>query len=274
MTRQRTVLIVIAVPAVVSLAVTLLVLTIWDRQQEPRYIMLPTYSNTAQIPPVATLPAAASGDTSAAPSGGDTGGAATEAAQAGCENPVHIVQGGETLGVIAAQYNVNVDQVAEMNRQIDPNFSADFLSIGQQIVIPICGIPPTAAPTDTEVPTREVLTPIATSTPPPPGVVIVKVARVLNPGDVTTEAVEIINEGSSVARLEGWTLRNGEGAVYTFPALNLFPQGAVTVHTGVGEDSAIDVYWGRDKAAWQVGGTAQLLNADGELQNEFDIVGP
>ena len=53
MRRQRpSVLVLIAVPAVVSLLVTMLVLYFWDKQREPEYILLPTHSATSQVSPL------------------------------------------------------------------------------------------------------------------------------------------------------------------------------------------------------------------------------
>ncbi len=270
MSRQRSILLLIVIPAVVSLAVTLLVLSIWDRQQKPEVIMLPTYSSTALIPPRTTQPSGAGGEVA---EGGTT--PAEEGAPPACENPVHSVASGETLSQIAEQYGVPMEEITTLNVMIDPAFNPNLLSIGQQIVIPLCGIPtPTPAPTPTATPvaTRVIPEPIATATPLPPGVIHVQVVRVLNAGDVTSEAVEILNGGTSVARLEGWRMVNPRNrAEYIFPVLNLFPQGAITVHTGVGEDTAIDLYWGRDEAVWQVGDTVQLFDAKGELQATFEI---
>lgn len=269
MSRQRSILLLIVLPAVVSLAVTLLVLYLWDRQQEPEVIMLPTYSSTALIPPRTTLPAGASEEVAAATT------SEAEGAPPACENPVHSVASGETLSQIAEQYGISMEEITALNVMIDPTFNPNLLSIGQQIVIPLCGVPtptPSPTPTITPVSPRTVPEPIATATPLPPGVVRVQVVRVLNVGDVTSEAVEILNEGTSVARLEGWRLVNPRsGMEYVFPVLNLFPQGAITVHSGVGEDTAIDLYWGLDEAVWQVGDTVQLFNAEGELQVAFEI---
>lgn len=270
MSRQRSILLLIVAPAIVSLAVTLLVLYIWDRQQEPEVIMLPTYSSTALIPPRTTQPSGAGGEVAegdATPVG--------EGAPPACENPVHSVAGGEILSQIAEQYGVPMEDITALNVMIDPAFNPNLLSIGQQIVIPLCGIPtptPSPTPTVTPVSTRVIPEPIATATPLPPGTIRVQVVRVLNVGDVTSEAVEILNGGTSVARLEGWRMVNPRsGAEYIFPVLNLFPQGAITVHTGMGEDTAIDLYWGLDEAVWQIGDTVQLFNADGELQVEYEI---
>jgi len=109
MSRQRSVLVLIVVPAVVSLAVTFLVLTLWDRQQEPEYVMLPTHSGTAQIPPRETRPPAEGAAGAEAPSAGTTSEEdLAPTIEPGCENPTHTVAGGETLSVIADQYGVTV----------------------------------------------------------------------------------------------------------------------------------------------------------------------
>ena len=43
--------------------------------------------------------------------------------------------GGETLGGIAEQYGMTLEDVVLINQMQDPAFDPDFLSIGQQIVI-------------------------------------------------------------------------------------------------------------------------------------------
>lgn len=275
MKRQRSVLTLIAVPAVVSLVVTLIVLYFWDRQQEPESIILPTHSGTALIEPRDTLPSSAGGDdVTQEPDDSSVTEDGLGPGVAGCENPVHEVASGETLGQIAQQYGFSIDDLVTINQMLDPAFESDFLSVGQAIVIPECGIPtltPSPEPSQTPVPTRNIPTPAPTATEPPPGLVLVEVARVLNPGDITSEAVEIINLGTSVARLAGWTLVNEDGDTFEFPPLNLFPQGAVTIYTGGGENTAIDVFWGRDEAAWEPGGVVLLYDAEGELQVEYVI---
>ncbi|NDJ54278.1 MAG: LysM peptidoglycan-binding domain-containing protein, partial [Chloroflexi bacterium] len=174
---------------------------------------------------------------------------------------------------IAEEYGLTIRDIVEMNLLIDPEFNRDFLQVGQQLVIPICGIPtptPTLEPTATQVPTREIPTPIPTATDPPAGTVTIRVARVLNPGDVTSEAVEIVNVGSPV-ELEGWTLENSAGDAFVFPDFRLFAGGGVTVYTGVGEDTPVDLYWGRTEPAWAIGDIVFLYNPDRELQAEFEI---
>lgn len=271
MTRIRTILLVIVVPAIVSLLVTLLVLKILDAQQtpQPQTIILPTHSGTAMIPPRATQP-----PVSTQPSTGTNTQAPDQTVSTpGCENPVHLVASGETLGVIAAQYSVSIDDLITMNQIVDPAFDPDFLSVGQQVTIPACGIPtltPTGIPTDTPIPTRNVPNPIPTTTELPSGAVRVRISRVLYPGDVTREAVEIVNKGAPVD-LKGWSLSNERDIEFVFPSFKLFTEGGITIFTGAGENTSIVLYWGRTNSAWRVGDTISLYDADGELQDEFEV---
>ncbi len=279
MNRQRSVFVLVVVPAVVSLLVTLLVLYIWDRQQpQQEVVVLPTHSATSLIPPRTTQPApqpevesGGQGEEEAAPAGVET---EVPTIPPGCENPTHEVASGEVLGAIAEQYGVTVQALITMNQLVDPEFNPDFLSVGQVIVIPACGIPtltPTVTPTDTPVPTRVVPTPIPTATELPPGAVQVVILGVMNPGDITSEAVELLNEGSPVD-LEGWMLSNGRGDEFIFPSsFRLFSGGRVAIHTGGGEDTPIDLYWGLNEPVWQVGDTISLFDPDGTLHDEYEI---
>jgi LysM repeat protein len=277
MNRQRSILVLIVVPAVISLLVTLLVLYIWDRQQPPvTTIVLPTYGPTSQLPPRVTQSASRPGGTpggegsSAEVSGGEAEG---DVIPPGCENPTHVVASGEVLGTIAEQYSVSVADLIALNQLIDPAFDPDFLAVDQELVIPVCGIPTptlTLTPIDTPIPTRVVPTPIPTATELPPGTIRMVIAEVINPGDITSEAIEIANEGSPVD-LEGWTLSNGRDDEFVFPPFRLFSGGRVAIHTGVGENTPIDLYWGLNEPVWQVGDTAALFDPDGKLHDEFEI---
>jgi lamin tail-like protein/LysM domain-containing protein len=277
MIRGRSLVLTIAVPAVVSLAVTLLILNLWDSGQDRnggRVIILPTYSSTSLVNPLPLPTASGPLDGSELPP--DTRIASSESAPSGggaCENPTHIVTSGETLGVIATQYGVTVDDVIAMNQAVDPTFDPDFLSVGQQLVIPTCGIPtqaPVPTASDTPVSTRDIPAPISTPTEPSPGSVVVQIARVLSPGDITQEALQVVNNGAPVD-LNGWTLTDGGSNVFTFPAFRLFTGGGVTIYTGVGQDTPIDLYWGLDEAIWTAGKTATLFNAAGEKVTEFKV---
>lgn len=278
MRRQRSVLlsvlILVVVPAVVAVGLTLLVLNLTDGRKEPEALVLPTTSGTAMVDALGDVELSPD----AAGEGGETpeeGGAGSVTTADGCENPIHVVAGGETLGAIGEQYDMTIEELTITNQNYDPEFDANFLSIGQEIVIPQCGVPtpiPTATPTETPVPTRKVPTPYPTGTEPAGGRIKVEIARVVSAGDVASEALEVINRGTAVARLDGWTIVNTRtDETFTFPPLNLFPQGAVTVYSGAGEDTAIDLYWGLDEAVWQSGDMLELYDNLEQLQDEYEV---
>ncbi|MCC6904247.1 MAG: lamin tail domain-containing protein [Anaerolineae bacterium] len=265
-------LILIALPAIVSLVVSLLVLWFWDaRQPDEQVIMLPTYSGTAQSATGAEAAPEAQGVEDSAD------GSAVEAVSEGlveaCQNPIHIVESGQTLGAISRSYNFTPEEVTAANLVVDATFNPDMLYVGQSIVIPMCGIPtlePTVASTETPVPPRVIPTPGATATEPAGGAVSVRIAGVVDPGDITREGVEIINRSGPID-LEGWTLTNGGRLVFTFPAFRLFTQGSVTVLTGVGQNSAVNLVWGRTQPVWEVGDVIFLYDPDGELRDFYEI---
>jgi len=283
MRRQRAILILIVVPALVSLVVTLLVLTVWDRQRPgAEVLVLPTAGNTSQSPAAnpprtavaeeptedtenSRTPAISPGDAT------DTLEGPADSSGPGCQNIVHEVSAGQVLGAIAEEYGVSVNEIVEANRLLDPLFDPNVLSVGQQLEIPTCGLP-TPIPTATlEIATtRAIPTAIPTATSQQGGRVTLVIERVLFPGDITREAVDIRNTGATVD-LEGWVLTDGSRARFTFPAIRLFTDGLVTVYTGVGENTASALYWGRDASVWKAGDTAYLYDADGALQAEYEI---
>jgi LysM repeat protein len=279
MKRARSLILIFAVPAVVSLVVTVAVLGLWDSRQGDdggKVIVLPTHGPTSLINPLPLPTASGPIEGGEISSTTEIIGEVTQPPQGPCQNPVHIVVSGETLGVIATQYGLTVDDLIVMNQAVDPSFDPDFLAVGQQLTIPVCGPPAETLPTipiETEAPTRDIPIPISTATEPPLGIISVQISRVLNPGDVTQEALQIVNSGAPVD-LNGWTLTNGGFQVFTFPAFRLFTGGGVTVYTGVGQNTPIGLYWGLDSAIWTFGETAFLYDANGEEITRLEISEP
>ena len=52
---------------------------------------------------------------------------------------IYEVKRGETLGTIALQFGVSVEAIIAVNGITDPN----RVSVGQKLVIPVSGLPPT-----------------------------------------------------------------------------------------------------------------------------------
>lgn len=234
----------------VSGSVVLGMLYLWDKTH-PAPTTLVTATPALPVPLAASTAAALQTQPQVEPSATPT---------------IYEVQPGDTLGSIALQYDVPVEDIMTANGLADPN----TLSVGQVLVIPIGGLPqPTATPQPLTSPVGALVT------PPPTGTSVVQqglpqlaIRAVADAGNVTDERVTIVNLGGAV-NLAGWTLRDPQGNVYAFPALSLFQNGAVNVHTAAGRDTVTDLYWGQSGAVWQSGETVALVDPQGQTHTTF-----
>ncbi len=240
--------------AIVSAVVTFSVLALWDATHpEPVAIASQT--------PIPQPPLVGGGASQATPQ-------TQPSIQATATPTLYEVKGGDTLGSIALEFDVPVDDIMVANGLTDPN----TLDVGQILVIPVGGLPQQTA-------TPEALTnPEGTQvTPPPTGTSVVQegvpqlaIRAIVDPGNLATEKVTVVNLGGPV-ELAGWTLRDSQGNVYAFPVLSLFQGGAINVHTGLGRDTVTDLYWGQGGAMWQAGETATLVDPQGQTHTTFLI---
>lgn len=193
------------------------------------------------------------------------------------DSNVHVVRAGDTLGQISLQYDVPVDAIMAANGIDNPN----FLAVGQELVIPEEGAPlpePPGAEDDQDgdegdgtVISAELPTPIPTE-PAAEGEVSLVIADVVAPGQLSTEAIQIINNGGRQASLAEWKLTDQLGNTYTFGQLTLFGDGAgIFLHTASGQDSATDLYWGLEEAIWNSGDRVVLYDDAGTVRAEFQI---
>jgi len=159
---------------------------------------------------------------------------------------------------------------------------ADLLFVGQELIIPIGGLPetpvftPVPTPTETPIP-FEPPTPLPSPKTPTPSPtkgltptifarpVDVEITEIVGSGNLAAEMVILTNRGQPV-NLEGWSLSDRHGNVYTFPGILLWSNNAsVRVHTGFGENTATDLYWKLNKAIWEPGDTATLADKSGKI---------
>jgi hypothetical protein len=81
---------------------------------------------------------------------------------------------------------------------------------------------------------------------------------------LNAEYVVVKNVSTTARSLTGWTLRDANGYVYTFPSTTLGAGKSITVHTGQGTVDPRHRYWGRTWYVWNnTGDTAYLRNASG-----------
>lgn len=248
----------ILINIVVSATVVLLILFLWDSRT-------PEEETAAVVAtePLPTVPVAAGleGSTSvAAP--------ATQAPQENSDGQtVHIVQAGETLGIISQQYDVPVDDIMAANGISNPN----FIQVNQELIIPIGGLP-TATPAPSPTATPELApSPISTE-PPVEGEAVIEISEVIGVGSLADEAVSIVNTGSRPIALLDWELSDEDDTVYTFGQVTLFGDGAaILVHTEVGQDGFSDLYWGLEQPVWESGETVTLTDAEGTVRVTYAI---
>lgn len=180
---------------------------------------------------------------------------------------IYTIQAGDTLGRISTLYSVPLEDIITVNNIDNPN----VLQVGQEILIPVNGIPtPTPTPEPTAVP-NIAPSPIPTE-PLTQGEVIITINEVVAPGELTAEAVSIVNLGSRPVSLEGWQLADSEGRTFIFPAITLFGDGAgILLHTEAGQSTALDLYWGQEEAIWQTGDVVVLRDINGSEQATFTV---
>jgi hypothetical protein len=181
---------------------------------------------------------------------------------------VHVVQAGETLGNISQSYDVAMEDIMAANGISDPN----FLQAGQQLIIPLEGLEtPTPPATATATQAGAPPSPIPTE-PLLQGEAIIQIQEVVGAGQLTEEAVSIVNLGSRPVLLAGWQLEEEGGNVNTFEQVTLFGDGAaLLVHTETGQDGVSDLYWGLEQPVWEPGESVRLLDAEGTLQATLEV---
>lgn len=247
--RARTWGIVVVVNVIVSAVVILAILYIWEQVH--------TSPSTPPTPtPALTLPVA--GETASTPT-------ALPAASSTPTGPLlYVVQEGDTLLAIAQTYDVSIEDLMIANGLTDPN----VLHIGQTLIIPVSGHPtptigPEPSPTAVSPPT-----PLPTLTPSSPP--LVEIGQVLGSGDLAAEVVVVRNRGGVVS-LEAWTLSDAEGNTFVFPAIVLFTDAAVRVHSATGNTTPADLYWGRTAPAWNGGELITLRDSAGNVVDTYIV---
>lgn len=85
--------------------------------------------------------------------------------------------------------------------------------------------------------------------------------------NLNDEYISLENTGDKPLDLTGWTVRDDAGHTYTVPDGFTLDAGAtVTLHTGSGDDTASDLYWGASSPIWNNGGdTIIISDADGSV---------
>lgn len=227
------------VAAAVSFAVVQMTLRQWERSR-PAYMALPWPSST----PSATRPQS---------------------------EILYVVQPGDSLTSIALRFRVSLEDLMRANGITDP----DYISVGQRLLIPAGAsavITRALEPTHTPAapPTPLSTGTLAEPTPSPAGSSL-RIAAVIGAGDVEQEALFLTNAGAAALELKDWTVSDGRGHVYRFPAVTLKGHGTIILHTGAGQDNEDDLYWGLDAALWEEGTTVLIKDAGGRSVVQYEV---
>ncbi|MBI2758662.1 MAG: lamin tail domain-containing protein [Chloroflexi bacterium] len=99
----------------------------------------------------------------------------------------------------------------------------------------------------------------------------VQIVSVVGAGTLAVETVTIQYNGEGELNLTNWQIKDKDGNTYTFPPFKLFKNGAIRVHTTSGANTAVDLFWGQNKAVWQSGETVLLTNPQGDVQDSYPV---
>jgi len=242
---------------VVSAIVLLAILYWWDSRQPELPAVDVNLTAVASITPLAIPPT----------TGATAAEASTPTPEPADEMPIHIVQAGDTLGNISAFYDVPMDDIMTVNGLTNAN----ILTVGQQLLIPVGGIPTPAPPPTTPPQEVGIPTPIPTQ-PGEGGTAVVSISTVIEVGEPAAEAVQILNTGTASVAMLGWTLIDESGREYTFGQTTLFGEGGgILLHTRSGQNTATELFWGVDTAVWSPGETVTLRDNNGVVQASYTI---
>ncbi len=112
-----------------------------------------------------------------------------------------------------------------------------------------------------------------TSAPLPPlDEEVITISNVFGMSDLENEVVVLQNISTQEdVWMDGWTLKDEDGNIFTFHSLVLNRGAQVQVFTRPGHDGVTDLHWNLDQPIWQSGEIATLLDYEDNLRAEFTI---
>lgn len=84
--------------------------------------------------------------------------------------------------------------------------------------------------------------------------------------NLNMEWIEILNAGDADCSMDGWTLSDQQNHTYAFANITLKASASVRVHSGIGNDTASDLYFNRKIPIWNnEGDVATIRDASGKV---------
>ena len=99
----------------------------------------------------------------------------------------------------------------------------------------------------------------------------VDIVSVIGAGTLDTEVVLVRYSGEDELNLAGWHLEDEDKNVFVFPQLTLYGGGAVQIHSGVGQDAVIDLFWNSRDPIWESGEEASLIDSQGNTRATYIV---
>lgn len=99
----------------------------------------------------------------------------------------------------------------------------------------------------------------------------IEIQSVFMPGEANYEKISLKNVGDEPVDMTDWILINSDKEKFTFPALTIYPNGAVDVYSNAGVNTAVELFWNAPGAVWKSGGKAILLDSDGQERSRYLI---
>jgi LysM repeat protein len=165
---------------------------------------------------------------------------------------IHQVRSGETLGDIAEEYEVTIDELMEINGLAD----ADAIGVGQVIYVPDkTEQAPTPLPVESENTVQGQ----------------VEIVSVVGVGDLNSERLIIGEAGGGKHSLAGWQILDEDENVYTFPQATLYENGQIVLNSKAGVDNPLELFWGLPQPVWESGEMISLVDASGQEQASFQV---
>ena len=263
---------------IISAATIGVILNLWERSHPPITLdSTPVVIVVTPTQPV-TLPIVSNLQAPEVTQPTDTGVIITSTlpVTATIETVAYRVKAGDTLGALAAQFNISVGDIMTVNGLTDP----DSLYEGQILQIPTSPLPtitptPPATATPTITPSPSITpthgpTATATHTQAPQEAQVV-IETVIGTGVLANEHVVLLRTGNGELSLAGWRLEDGAGNSYTFPELTLYKGSTVNLNTREGDNTVLDLFWGLTYTVWRSGKTVYLYDAQNVLRTSYKI---
>jgi len=97
------------------------------------------------------------------------------------------------------------------------------------------------------------------------------IESVISAGNLEYERVTINHNSTEKFSLSGWQLVDVDGEAFTFPPIDLYPGGSLTIYSKAGNDTVTELYWGMGNSIWEAGEIVYLTDPAGYPQAMYVI---